>query len=95
MGASRGTVTGVMLVFFKHLKIEQCHLTFLSSFSYSTFSSVFGMLTFLSYDELGKDLQHLFIENCQVQTYIIITLLFVGEEFFPFCCHFKIGFTFP
>ena len=40
-------------------------------------------------------LQHLFIENCQVQTYIIITLLFVGEEFFPFCCHYKIGFTFP
>ena len=42
--------------------------------------------------EMGKNVQHLFKENCQVQPYI---KFFVGDVFFPFCCHYKISFTFP
>jgi len=77
----------VLCLCLQHLKIRQCHLTFLSSFFYSTFTLVFGML-----HEIGKNLQHLFKENCQVQPYI---KFFVGDDFFPFCCHDKISFTFP
>ena len=37
----------VLCLCLQHLKIRQCHLTFLSSFCYSTFTLVFGMLTIL------------------------------------------------
>ena len=37
--------------------------------------------------KMGKKVQHLFEENCQVQPYI---KFFVGDDFFPFCCHYMI-----
>ena len=79
----------VLCLCLQHLKIRQCRLTFLSSFFYSTFTLVFGMLTILIFMKWEKNLnlQHLFKENCQVQPYI---KFFVGDDFFPFCCHYMI-----
>ena len=84
----------VLCLCLQHLRIRQCHLTFLSSFFYSTFTLVSGMLTILIFMKWEKNLnlQHLFKENCQVQPYI---KFFVGDDFYPFCCHYKISFTFP
>ena len=44
----------VLCLCLQHLKIRQCHLTFLSSFFYSTFTSVFGMLTILIFMKWEK-----------------------------------------
>ena len=69
----------VLCLCLQHLKIRPCHLTFLSSFFYSAFTLVFGMLTILIFMKWEKNLQHLFKENCQVQPFI---KFFVGDDFF-------------
>ena len=79
----------VLCLCLQHLKIRQCHLTFLSRFFYSTFTLVFGMLTILIFMKWEK-----MYNSCSkriVQPYI---KFFVGDDFFSFCCHYKISSTF-
>ena len=44
----------VLCLCLQHLKIRPCHLTFLSSFFYSAFTLVFGMLTILIFMKWEK-----------------------------------------
>ena len=82
----------VLCLCLQHLRIRQCHLNF--SIQFLLFNLHFGFWdAFNSYlHKMGKNLQHLFKENCQVQPYL---KFFVGDDFFSLLCHYKISFTFP
>ena len=88
MCASMGTVTGFMLVFAAP-KNQAMPSHF--SIQFLLFNLHFGSCGAYNpyFHEKGKNLQHLFKENCQVQPFIKFS---VGGDFYPFCCHYKIGF---